>query len=290
MPSFIRKPVQMNATKANDPTNDAVAAINKNKALTVTARSVNSPAAKVTPVSNSITVSPILNLANKSSGVTITPQPVAQPKTAAQGRTMSPLASSPIPIAITKVTSNQTSTTTKSPTTVVKPNVLSSRNTNTAKTFVTIPKTTNATTSSPTTSARVLNNNQPVVLQATQRFTPIIAQTKAKALAQTSVSPRVNRPANNSNLQVNRVQSLPQGLTVVRQKAGFNRPNVGVTMVNAKKRLNNDPIILDAAKRPRTSSNLIASVSAVVAVSFYVTHNRKYKFIEIFCFYFLIEF
>lgn len=252
MPAIIRKPVQMGATKANDPTNDAVAAINKNKALTVTARSVNSPAAKVTtPVSNSITVSPILNSANKSSGVTITPQPVAQAKTSVQGRTISPIVSVPVPIAITKTTPNQTGATTKSPTTVVKPTVLGSRNTNTN--VVTLPKSTNATASSPASSARIVNNNQPAAAPSTQRFTPIVAQRKVNVLTN-------NKPANNSNIQVNRVQGLPQGLTVVRQKPTVNRPNVSVATINSNKRPNNETIVLGTAKRPRTG-NLIAPVS-----------------------------
>lgn len=254
MPSIIRKPAQSNHAKTNDPTNDAVAAINKNKALTVTARNINSPAAKVPPVSNSITVSPILNLANKSSGVTITPQSVSQVKanTPTQGRTISPNASSPIPSTMSKGAANPTAT--KSPAMAAKPAILGSRNVNTVKKVVTIPP-----------STRILNNNQPVTLQSTPRFNPIIAKTKeqVKVLSHT-MSPRLNKAVNNSNQQASRMQSLPQGLTVVRQKVVGNRPNPNVAIINANKRPATEPAFIDlVSKKARSSSNFVASVSVI---------------------------
>lgn len=280
MPAIIRKPIQSSATKSGDrdPTNDAVAAINKNKALTVTARSIAAPATKVLPVSgvnNSITLSPIPNPIAKfaGSGVSITPQ-VNQTKMSipTQGRTLSPLSksnsSSPIPIAITKMTSNQTVA--KSPTPLAKPNILSSRNTNTTKTIVSVPKTSNAVSPVPT-ATRVLNSNQSVspkiLVQRTapaSGFKPIVAQTKAQLQA----AQVVNKTANNSIVQImNRVpvrstQSTDR-LSSFRPRIIGNRANTTITTVDARKRPANDPIpaVNQAKKSKPMNSNLTASVS-----------------------------
>lgn len=279
MPAIIRKPPQQSAVRSTDPTNDAVAAINKNKALTVTQRSITSPTAKVGPVAgvnNSITLSPIPNSTAakfSGSGLTITPQ-VSQTKlsTPTQSRTLSPHSktnsSSPIPIAITKVSANQT--TTKSPTPQTKPNVLSSRNTNTTK-IISVPKTSNAVSPIPTT-VRVLSSNQSVspkiIGQQTQGFKPIIAQTKAHVQA----SQMANRSVNNSGVQINRVltsvkptQKPADPSSIARPKIIANRANTSITTIDARKRSANEPINNSEPKRLKRlkplNSNLIASVS-----------------------------
>lgn len=272
MPAIIRKPVSTTLSKSNDPTNDAVAAINKNKALTVTARSVAAPSNKVGPVAgvnNSITLSPILNTSAKFGGgsVSITPQ-ISQTKVNAQtqNRTLSPLSNRNVssPIAITKVTTNQTVTKSPTLTPIAKPNVLSSRNSNTTKPIVHLPKSSNTASPVPS-SPRVLNSSQSVspkiVVQRTSpmQFKPIVAQTKAQVQAAATLS--ANKVANNSGMQVNRVVTTvkPNQVTSqVRPKIVGNRPNTAIAMVETRKRMANEPISLLQAKKhkPMVSSNL----------------------------------
>lgn len=273
MPAIIRKPIQSSASKSGDrdPTNDAVAAINKNKALTVTARSIAVPSTKVLPVTgvnNSITLSPIPNPSAKFTGSGLTIMNQTKINTTTQGRTLSPLSksnsSSPIPMAITKVATNQTIA--KSPTPLAKPNVLSSRNTNTTKTFVSVPKTSNAMSPVPTTT-RVLNSNQSaspkiLVQRTTAGFKPIVAQTKAQLQAAQST----NKTANNSIVQMTRVpvkstQSTDR-LSSIRPRIIGNRANTTITTIDTRKRPANEPIPGNQAKKLKPlNSNLIASVS-----------------------------
>ncbi|XP_031623433.1 transcriptional regulator ATRX homolog isoform X2 [Contarinia nasturtii] len=245
--AIIRKqPIQSTSSKSVDPTNDAVAAINKNKALTVTARNITPTAAAaakppVTGVNNSITLSPIPNNVSKYSGssMTITPQ-VNQVKvhTPQQSRTLSKSnSSSPVPLAITKVTSNHPITKSPIPMVVTKPNILSSRNSNTSKTLVSVPKLSNATTIN-TSGVRILNSNQSLSPKAGPRppgFKPIIAQTKSQAVAAASAS-----IANKSGMQIKEVTSLAGQKPV-------NRPSP----LDTRKRLANDPIALSPAKKPK---------------------------------------
>lgn len=269
MPTIIRKPAQANSAKSTDPTNDAVAAINKNKALTVTARSINAPTAKpkVTGVNNSITLSPILNSTNKTAGnsMSITPQPTVQGKTTTQGRPMNVLTktnTATVPVAITKVIPNQLPTKSTSP--VTKPNVLSSRNSNTAKAMVSIPKSSIPSSSAPT-NARVLNSNQSVqqrIVGRTQGLTPIIARTKTRGMVQLQTTPVNNKPVNNTNLQINRVQSLKTRQTspIVQPKIVVNRANTTITPITSNKRPATESINLDPAKKPKTAVNSMATV------------------------------
>lgn len=204
MPAIIRKPLQ---SKQTDLTNDAVAAINKNKALTVTARSVPAPVSKTPPiadVNNSITLSPIPNLASKfgSSGVSITPQ-LAQTKAQSRIQTNA----SPVPVAISKVNINQT-TITKSPTpsAATKTNGLGTRQTNVLKVSTAMPKTSHTAspvsrslTAKPNTSPKITVPKPSVLTTAPINYKPIVAQTKAQAQTQGK--------ANSSGLQINRIVS-----------------------------------------------------------------------------------
>lgn len=286
MPAIIRKSFQ-SGTKGIDATNDAVAAINKNKALTVTARSVATSASKtpVTDVNNSITLSPIPNLAAKftGGGVTITPQVIqTKANTPAHGRTQSPLAKtnapSPVPVALSKVNANQTS---KSPTAVAKPNVLSSRNTNTFNTFkptIITAKSSNAASPVPN-SARIVNQSAaPKILVSRtaslqsppNTYKPIVAQTKAKILSDGQAqlgSTQIIKTSvpNNSGLQVNRViakrpNNATSSQTIVKPIANNKMSDAGV---DTRKRISSEPILFERAKKPKSmiNTNSTASVS-----------------------------
>lgn len=266
MAAIIRKPPQPN-TKPSDPTNDAVAAINKNKALTVTARSVvattaaaaaTASSSKTPPVpagvNNSITVSPILSSKKTGNSVTITPQLVQQ--TAQKAST-----SSPIPIALTKANLNQT-TITKSPTPLSKPNGLGPRN---SKLSITALKTKTPNVVSPIPSSTKLissnnnNNNSrgvsPKVLVSTQTshtkspFKPILAQTKAQALA-----------AQNTNKLMANVIPKPKPTTSVTQQSTANANQILANKLNSlgvemRKRPANETISSATAKKPKTGSS-----------------------------------
>lgn len=281
MPTIIRKSFQ-SGTKGSDATNDAVAAINKNKALTVTARSVATSASKtpVTDVNNSITLSPIPNPIAKftGGGVTITPQVIqTKASTPSHGRTQSPLLKtnipSPVPVALSKVNANQTQ---KPPTTVGKTNVLSSRNTNTFNTFkptiVTAKSTSNAASPIPISTRIVNQSASPKILvsrtsslQSSDTYKPIIAQTKAKVLSEGqallgSTQIMKTSTANNSGLQVNRVitkvRPTPQQTIV---KAIVNN-KMNDTGIDVRKRLSSEPISF-SAKKPKAMINVNSTAS-----------------------------
>lgn len=256
LPSIIRKPTA-------DQTNEAVAAIIKNNHLTVTQRNIASPSvgsAKQPPiagVNNSITLSPIPNKLSGNSSMTITPQgKVISPQ---QGRTLSPMSkpntSSPVPVAISKI--NQTVA--KSPTnaTMSKPNVLSSRNSNTSKTLNSVPKPSNATTLN-ASNPRILNNNQsgsPKVSVARPQIKPIITSGKMSSTASAAAAASI---ANKPGLQIKQVKSLAVPKIV-------SRGNTTITStVDARKRLNNDPIASNHAKKPKPlQSSVTASVCCI---------------------------
>lgn len=300
MPSIIRKPVQSSTSKTGDATSfDAVTAITKNKELTVTPRHVTVSTAKVLPVtgvSNSITLSPIPASTSNSTkfiggGVSITPQ--AKVNITSQGRTISPIskgnASSPVPIALTKTTVNQ-SINSKSPTPAAKPNVLSSRNTNTNKIIISAPKTPSSSSPIPT-GTRILSNNLSVApkivvpraspSQTTKPF--IIAQTKAQLSAAQASSNK--QTANNSTVQVNRV--LTAKPRQVEQISSL-RPKIVTTRTNAmpaesRKRLATETITIDAAKKPKPTLNStsIASVSLKYQLIFFCLIHVEIFLIQI---------
>lgn len=298
MPSIIRKPVQSSTSKTGDATSfDAVTAITKNKELTVTPRHVTVSTAKVLPVtgvSNSITLSPIPASTSNSTkfiggGVSITPQ--AKVNITSQGRTISPIskgnASSPVPIALTKTTVNQ-SINSKSPTPATKTNVLSSRNTNTNKIIISAPKTPSSSSPIPT-GTRILSNNLSVApkivvpraspSQTTKPF--IIAQTKAQLSAAQASSNKQN--ANNSTVQVNRV--LTAKPRQVEQISSL-RPKIVTTRTNAaesRKRLATETITIDAAKKPKPTLNStsIASVSLKYQLIFFCLIHVEIFLIQI---------
>lgn len=283
MPAIIRKPIQSSASKASDAASDAVTAITKNKELTVTPRHVTASTAKVLPVTgvnNSITLSPIPTPASNvtkyiGGGVSITPQSLTKVNNSLQGRTISPIskgnASSPVPISIAKATTNQSNNSKVT----TKPNILSSRNTNTNMVMVSQAKTTSPSTTFPT-NARILNNSQSVVPKiGTPRTAAaatassssnkpfIVAQTKAQVSASQTTN---NRPAaNNSPIQINRVLTAkPRPVdksSLLRPKIVGNRTN---TMpIESRKRLANESVPLEPAKRTKhtMNSSLNASVS-----------------------------
>lgn len=284
MAAIIRKPPQSN-TKQNDPTNDAVAAINKNRALTVTARSVATTAAATAPssskippvatgVNNTFTLSPILSAKQANNSVTITPQLVQQTKanaSTAQNPLSKANTSSPIPIAITKASLNQT-TITKSPTPVSKPNGLGFRSTNTSSrlsiTALKTAKTPNVVSSVPSSTRQINNNNNsrgvsPKILVQTQTtqmkspFKPIIAQTKTQALA----AQNTNKP------NVNVVSKIKPIAPATRQQSNANANQIIASKLNSlgvemRKRPANDTNSGTTAKRPKTgNSSLSSSVS-----------------------------
>lgn len=266
MPAIIRKPNPSN-TRPTDPTNDAVAAINKNKALTVTARSVVSPASKTPPVAdvnNSITLSPIPNTPSpKFSGVSI-----AKTTTPTHGRTQSPLsksnASTVVPVVLSKVNINHGQTTiTKSPTPATKTNGLGTRktNTNTIKVSTAVPKIPSVSAGNSSTARTLANSSSlsPKVIVSTrttpsQPYKPIIAQTKAQAQAQ-----------NNSAFQVKRVVSKPNQQTLTQQATSSaiatKLSRFGVEM---RKRAAPEPISIQSTKRTKPTT-----VSCMLLSNFY---------------------
>lgn len=267
--AIIRKPIPSN-TKSNDPTNDAVAAINKNKALTVTARSVVVPSASKTPpvtdVNNSITLSPIPIVSPKFSGGSIS---IAKTNTI-QGRTQSPLSktASPVPVALSKVNINHGQTTiTKTPAPALKTNGLGSRNTNTnpnsntLKVSTAIPKTPNVPAQSNTRPAGNNPSISPKVFvssRSSQSFKPIIAQTKTNALSvQNSNKPSAN---NSPAFQVKRVISKTNP-TLPPQSSAALANRLGARGVEIRKRPA-EPMQPQQIKRLKPlANNSLASVS-----------------------------
>lgn len=279
MAAIIHKPLQSN-TKQNDPTNDAVAAINKNKALTVTARSVvvttaaaTASSSKTPPVAtgvnNTFTLSPILSAKQTNNSVTITPQLVQQTKantSTAQNPLSKAAIPSPVPIAITKANLNQ-STITKSPTPVSKPNGLGFRSANTgSRLSITALKTaktpTAASPSIPSTTRQTVNNNNsnrgvaPKVLVQTQTspFKPIIAQTKAQALA----AQNTNKPNANVVSRTKPTTSVTQPHTTANanQLLASKLNSLGVEM---RKRPANQSIIGGTIKKQKIGNSSSSS-------------------------------
>lgn len=258
--SIIRKPPPMNP-KRSDPTNDAVAAINKNKALTVTARSVATTVAPVAAtaspssstskassiaagVNNTFTLSPIpSNRHAAGNTVTITPQPAQANTTATstQKNTLSKV--SPVPIALSKASLNQT-TITKSPTPGARPNGTKSLSITPLKPG----KSTNTMSPLSVNSRQIVNqksnNNpgaQPQILVSTQTsqskpaFKPIVAQTKVQRVANANVvvktKPMILAPkstAKANQLIVNKLSSL--GVEMRKRPA-----NAPISSITAKK-------------------------------------------------------
>lgn len=255
MPAIIRKPNQSNA-KPNDPSNDAVAAINKNKALTVTARSVVALPSKTPPVAdvnNSITLSPIpISSAPKFGGVSIV-------KTPSQVRTQSPLSKAkPVPASLSKVNINHGQTTiTKSPTLATKTNGLGTRNANAnanaLKVSTAVPKIGGASTVNPSSTRTLANNsnvlpNVIVPSRASQSFKPIIAQTKAQAQAQIQAQ-------NNSAFQVKRVTSKPSLASTQQASSSAIANKLSQLGVEMRKRPSAEPVSIQQPKRLRQTLN-----------------------------------
>lgn len=286
MAAIIHKPPQSNA-KQSDPTNDAVAAINKNKALTVTARSVATTVPKAPPVAadvnNTFTLSPITSSKPAGNSITITRQLVQQTKENTSSA-LSPLSkastASPIPVAISKATLNQT-TNSKSPTPVSKPNGLGFRssitNANTSTKSNTMPKIPNSrpTVSSSATRATMNNNRTraPIIpskiLVSTQTskspaFTPIIAQTKRaqQALtAQNTIKPNLN--------VVSKVKTASPIITQQQARANTfnNTSKLLANKLNAigglevRKRPATETLSILTAKKQKNGNNTTSSVS-----------------------------